>query len=188
MGLFSKETTCEKCGSAIPKKQLCLYDSTHQGRNRSGFSTKVCSHCLMELFYESLRSFHDSAVVVSPIQGHNAYVAYHFGMLKSVKQNSRAMEEKNNSLIDNLSELLPKSGTICNCCGNQATYVWCSPDLLKNDPFLWEVNTNTNYEPMYLCGECLIRKFQKKLEDDGIRFACIYPPLQGAGFLCSWEV
>jgi hypothetical protein len=186
--LFNKESKCEKCGHTLPKKQLAIYDTTHQGQNKNGHTIKVCNDCLMELFYRDLRTFNEPAIVISPIKGFNAYVTYNFNSLLNAKQRSRSIEEDNKKFVDDLMELLPQKDTKCSCCGNKATYTWCPPEIFNNDPFSWEVIKDSEFEHIYLCKDCLVREFQKKMAEADIRFEVLYPPLQGVGFLCSWEV
>jgi len=186
--LFIKESKCEKCGISIPKKDLAEYDTTHQGQNKYGNIKKVCNSCLMEMFYDSLKSFNETAVVISPIQGMNAYVTYNFDKLLNTKQSSHTMEENNKKFINELIELLPQNNTKCSCCEDKATYTWCSSELLNNDPFSWEINRYSGLEPIYLCKKCLINKFKEEMEKENIRFELIYPPLKGDGFICSWEI
>ena len=186
--LFIKEAKCESCEKILPKKQLAIYDTTHQGRHKNGQSIKICNDCLMQLFYEDLRNFEETAVVIYPIKGFNAYVYYDFNGLLNTKQSSEYMMENDKNLVSDLTELLPLSDTKCSCCENKATYTWCSSEIFNNDPFLWEVIKETEFEHQYLCKECLIREFQKKIAELNIKLDGIYPPIQQKGFLCPWQV
>ena len=186
--LFNKESKCEKCNIILPKKQLSEYDTTHQGQYKNGETSKVCNKCLMELFYRDLRSFNELAVVIYPIKGFNSYVSYSFDKLLNTKQSNNRIEEETKEFVNDLKELLPANNINCSCCENIATFTWCSSELFNNDPFTWKVNKDIGFENSYLCKECLISAFQKKIEEENISFKYIYPPIEGKGFLCSWEI
>lgn len=185
MGLFNKEVICEKCGKLMLKKERAVYDTTQEGDNNKGQVLKVCHSCLMEMFFRDLREFDESLVVVGAVKKFNAYVCYHFDRLLNVKGTSK-MDEDNNKLVDDMKALFPPDGTKCSRCDKKAVHTWCSFGLLNNDPFTWEVNKEAVSE--YLCSECLIEVFQKKLEEEDIELKIIYPPIKGLGFMCSWEI
>ena len=186
--LFIKEAKCESCKKILPKKWLAIYDTTHQGRHKNGYSIKICNDCLMKQFYESLRNFDETAIVIYPINGFNAYVYYDFDSLLDTKYSSNGVMEDNENLVSDLTELLPTSDTKCSCCENKATYTGCSSEIFNNDPFLWEVIKETEFEHKYLCKDCLIRELQKKIAELEIKLEGIYPPIQKKGFLCPWQI
>lgn len=186
INLFNKEGKCEVCGAALPKRQLAIFDTSHQNRIKDGQIVRVCCKCLMELLYKSLKNFKEPAVVIYPIKELNAYVAYNFNNLLDTKQMFH--REENEIFIQDLKALLPPENAKCNCCENKATYTWCSSEIFNNDPFIWEVRHENNFEHIYLCKECLVRAFQNKVEDEHIVFQYVYPPISGEGFFTSWEV
>jgi len=187
--LFNKELKCQNCEQILPKKQLAIYDSTHQGQNKNGHTLKVCNDCLMKLFYQDLRAFNEPVVVISPIKGFNSYATYEFDSLLNAKQQSHSFEKDNKKFVNDIMGLLPPSDSKCNCCGNKATDTWCSSEIfINNDPFSWKVNKDSQIENTFLCKECLIIEFQKRISETNIKFEAIYPPIQGAGFLCSWKI
>jgi hypothetical protein len=184
--MFKKEVQCEKCGKVISKKQLAIFDTTIQGRNKSGQVIKVCKDCMMDLFYDSLRSNNSPAVVVHPIKKHNAYVFYNFDELLNIKQASS--KEQNVSFVNDMQKLMPPKEIQCKCHSDKALYTWCSSEIFYNDPYKWEVNRDTKFEVAYLCKECLINEFQSMIREDNITFEVVYPPLGGEGFCTSWDI
>jgi len=187
--LFVKEAKCEKCEKTLLKKKLATYDTSHQGKYKNGQSIKICNDCLMQLFYEGLRSFDQTAIVIYPIKkGYNAYAYYDFDSLLNTKFTSNIQREENISLVSDLTELLPQSDTKCSCGENKATYTGCSPEIFNNDPFSWEVNKDTEFEHKYLCKDCLIRELKNKITELDIELDGIFPPIQQKGFLCPWQI
>jgi len=65
--LFVKEAKCERCEKTLLKKKLATYDTSHQGKYKNGQSIKICNDCLMQLFYEGLGSFDETAIVIYPL-------------------------------------------------------------------------------------------------------------------------
>ena len=183
--MFKKESECENCRIILPKKQLAVFDTTLQGKNKSGQYKKVCKSCMLQLFYTSLREYNSPAVVIHPIKDLNSYVFYNFDELSALKDASS--REENENLIREMKELLPSNETQCSCCQNKASYTWCSAELLYNDPYCWEVNKDDKLEFFYLCKDCLIREFNKKVEEEKIEIQCVYPPISGQGFCTSWD-
>lgn len=186
--LFRKEHTCEKCGIVFQKSGLAVYDSTHQGKNRNGYSMKVCGNCILDMFYEDIRSFNDLAIVISPIKKFNAFVTYDFETLLNARQNSRSSKLSNDKFVNGLKDLLPLTNTKCSDCGNVASFTWCSPEIVRNDPFTWELRNDSEFQHKYLCKECMIREFGKVIKEGDIKLEFIYPPIKGDGLLCSWEL
>lgn len=181
------QNICDKCGNKLPNKQLCLYDGTHQGRIRNGQKMKLCIKCCLAKLCNQLRDYTEKIVVVQPSNAYNTYAFYNYDDLL---QASRYSIHKNKDLqfINKMKELLPPDSAKCECCGIIALYTWCSIDVYEDGPFSWVVNTKDRFDFIYLCKECLIDAFLKKVNKDGMIFKTIFPPLGGEGFLTPWEV
>lgn len=77
-------------------------------------------------------------------------------------------KEKNEKFVWEMKSLMPLPDTQCNCCENVAFFTWCSSEIFNNDPYLWEVNKVNKLEFTYLCKECLIREYKRKIEEENI--------------------
>lgn len=174
MGLFNKEIECEQCNLTKPKKQIGIYDTSHQGRRKDGKKFKFCNDCMVGMLIKQLRENEEKAVIIYPTKKYNAYVFYQFN--------------GNDNFLNDMETFLPPEYAECNLCGNQAFYTWSPLDIVYNNPYEWKVDFDKQSECIYLCKECLITQFHQKLMNENVKFDAIYPPIGGRGLCTPWQV
>ena len=185
--LFNKEINCARCAQVITKKEAGLYDTSHQGRVKDGFSQRVCQDCLRDLLYEDLRRFQDKLVVIAPIPSKNAMVSYNLDELLRVNQGMGMMKE-NAAFVQDLKALLPSPTVKCECCGQKATMTFCPSAIIGDDPFSWRISHDESIKTSFLCPDCMVKELKNEFKEKEIRLYAIYPPLLGDSVFCSWEL
>jgi hypothetical protein len=187
MSFWNKEVTCEECNVSFPKKQICVYDSTRQGRVKNERKINLCQKCvLIRLF----KSFNKKAIIVHPLKKYKAYVYYSFDELLPSTWDS-ATHESAIRFVSALRKLTPPDNAVCNCCTNYASFTWCSPEVFDNNPYNTEVSPEDDFESVYLCKECLIKSFSGIVQSENISFSAIFPPAidgDGDGYYTPWDV
>lgn len=185
---FRRSIDCEKCGTTINKSDVVIYDLSNQNTSKEGKRLRVCMDCSLELFDYDLQHYSGTAVVLSPIKGHNAYVTYSFEALRQIKQSTKESDQQNKDYIDYLSALQPKPKTPCDSCHKVAIYTWCSSALINHSPYTWKVNKDVAIDQLYLCPRCLFERFKKTIKDENIILKTLIPPKDEDAFLCSWDI
>jgi hypothetical protein len=191
MGVFDfikKQIICEKCGKEVDKKELGIYDASHQGRIKSGQKLKLCKRCLVNSLVENIKEFDGKAVIIKPSSRYNAYVYY---QLEELKKSSGFARNKDweDSLTNDMSSLLPLDIDKCCSCKNSAQFTFCTLDIFNGaNPYNWEVSMNRENEKSYMCKDCLLNVLIKEFNNEGINISAVYPITKGDGFLTPWEV
>lgn len=186
--MFKREVTCAYCFKTISKREAGDFDTTHQGKNKSGSITKLCQDCMRDLLFDNLRHFNDKLVIISPIPSFDAIVSYDFSYLMKVNKNKGLVELENEDFVNELKAILPKDDTKCVSCGEIATMTWCPSELVNNDPYSWKLVESEVFNVQCLCKTCLIEKLRGRFSEEVFHIRTIYPPLSGDGFVCSWSI
>ena len=185
--LFNRNVTCEKCNALTNKNNICTFDFSRQGRNRQGIRTRVCQKCCVVKLVEEFNNYDRIAVVVQPSKGYNAYAFYSFNELNETSEKS-VNKNKDTKFIEEMKRLLPQNDVKCNFCEEKAVYSWCPTDIFKDTPFSMEVNETIKGNLIYVCKNCLINLFQKKMKEDNICLRQVFPMVDEVGFYTPWEV
>lgn len=69
-----------------------------------------------------------------------------------------------------------------------AYYTWCSLGIIYDDPYYMEVNLDEKINCIYVCKDCLIELFKKKVENQNIQFHYVYPTVDEEGYYTPWDV
>lgn len=179
--IFKKEMICDNCGTTFNKKEKGIYDASHQGRITDGYELKVCPTCMVNLIVKQFNTFTNKAIIIKPTLKHKSYVFYQFESMDKTNKEDEI-------LVSDLKSFLPHDDSKCNKCNSVATYTWCSPEILNNDPYSWEVNNKHNFSYTYLCKKCLSNEFKKEVESNNVKFKFFYPPITGDGFCTQWDL
>jgi len=184
---FKKEILCGRCGLQLPKQQLGIFDTTHQGKRKQGEQIRLCQSCMIEALIEQISNFQGRAIFVYPSDKFNAYVFYQFNELEENIKYSRHYD-KDADFIKDMRELLPSNHAVCTDCNDSALFTWASLELFDDDPYSWQVKRKIELEHIYLCKKCLINYLLDKLKTDNIQLSAIYPPIEGDGFCTPWDI
>jgi len=185
MFFSNTEVTCEECKACFPKKNMCIYDSTRQGRMKNERKMNLCQKCaLIRLF----KSFNNKTIIVHPLKKYNAYVYYSFNELLPSSWDA-TNKDRDIKFVSALRKLIPPDSAVCNCCTDHASFTWCSPEVFDNNPFKTEISPEEDFEAVYLCRECLIKSFSGIVQSENISFSAISPPaIDGEGYYTPWDV
>jgi len=185
MPFWNKELTCEECNVSFPKKQICVYDSTRQGRVKNEIKLNLCQKCALIYLF---KSFNKKTIILHPLKNHNAYTYYD---LDELLRSSRTSIHKDRftKFVSALRKLIPPDSAVCNCCTDHASFTWCSPEVFDNNPYNTEISPEEDFEAVYLCKECLIKLFSGIVKSEDISFSAILPPaIDGDGYYTPWDV
>lgn len=178
MGLFSKETSCEKCGKRILKGNIFFFDGTHDQQYGRQQDYKVCQTCLFDLFFRAIRDTDESFVVIAPLKGAETrdgttVTTCHFNAYKR-------LGKKRAEVISTIRSLIPSENTRCNRCDKKAMHAWCIPKIVNRDPIKSWVR-NEEGKPEYLCNDCLEAAFRKHIADEKLDIPDVRPPVRSEG-------
>lgn len=176
---FKKNIICEQCYKLIPKKEIKVFDTRCDGRNKKrGIKKRICINCLGNEIYQVLTVNKFKSVLIAPMKKHNSYVYYNFSDLLK----ERASEH----LAIDLEKLLPNDFQYCSC-GILGQYSWCSPEILDNDPWNWQV-INPKVSIEYLCKECAPKKILGYFKKQDFNIKYFYTYIKSEGFFTPWDI
>jgi len=176
--IFKKEIICDQCLRLIPKREIKIFDTRCDGRNKKGIKKRLCINCLEHEIYHIFNVNKYRGILIHPMEIYNSYAFYNFSDLLQ----ERASED----LAIDLEKILPNDGQYCSC-GNLAQYSRCSPEIFDNDPWNWQV-MNDEVEIEYLCKECAPKKVLADFKKLNYKIKYIYPYIKSEGFFTPWDV
>lgn len=176
MGLFRKKTVCEKCGAAISEKESCLFDYSHNGKNKGQKAIRLCRDCYIDELEDNLRSHPKKAVIIQPSPKCNGYLFYSFRDYLAIPSTSifPSRRKCETEFPEKLRNLLPQDGEKCSACSGTASYTWCTMNLFQNgNP--WDLNLNPDEKTVHLCTDCLVDLLRRKVKESDVRLSAVHP-------------